>query len=91
MIVPKTKPPTHNPMKMKTVTYYVDLWPGWQDQEYLPCPTPPPAPAGLTQGCRRFKITVELPCFGGSAEAEGILGTRSEEVQTGFQAKGGAA
>ena len=52
-------------------TYYVDLWPGWQDNKgYNPAlfgtaPTHPAVPRD-----RRIKIQIPLPAFGGSLDAE---------------------
>jgi len=56
------------PPKTKTVSYYIDLEPGWQDM-----PSPDllrlwPADYFPYPGRRRIRIEVELPCFGGSAD-----------------------
>lgn len=57
---------------MKTVTraFYVDLWPGWQDGDFVPCLFSHPPRHPVPEGNRRFRIEVPLPAFGGSAEAE---------------------
>ena len=61
-------------MTTKTVVLWCDLCPGWQDRDLA-------ASVWLDQnplvyklpGNKRFKITVELPCFGGSAEFDGTV------------------
>jgi hypothetical protein len=67
-------------MKIKPVSFWIDLMPGWQDQvdahginhslpyAYNSPPTYPPSPSA-----KRIRVIVDLPCFGGSAEPEIIL------------------
>lgn len=69
-------------MITKPVEFYIDLWPGWQDQKdlylvisqqnYL---------SQLTEGNRRIKVIVQLPCFGGSAAATDATTAKVEEVK----------
>ena len=56
-------------IKTKRVTYYADFYPGWQDCQFAPNLLSSPCSAPLTPGCRRIRIVVDLPCFGGSADA----------------------
>lgn len=56
--------------RTETRTFYVDLWPGWQDGGYMPSLSPMPPNNDLGARDRRFKIEIPLPVFGGSAEAE---------------------
>jgi hypothetical protein len=56
-------------MKTREVKLYIDLHPGWQDENkpFLSAtsqPTDRPYAAN-----RRIEILVQLPCFGGTAEA----------------------
>ncbi len=66
-------------MKTKTVTYYIDLYPGWQDSNYEPYPVTTPG-AELSNGYRRVKVLVALPCFGGSAVITDVVRAPVEEV-----------
>ena len=58
-------------MKTKEVRLYIDLYPAWQDSvnqaPYLNA-TNQPTDRPFSDN-RRIEIRVNLPCFGGSAEA----------------------
>ena len=58
-------------MKTKLVALYVDLAPGWQDwpDEMYITLSNHAAPDLLLPGYTRVKVTVELPCIGGTALA----------------------
>lgn len=69
-------------MKTKTVTFYCDLYPGWQDN---------PDPAVLlhktvnsykNEGWTRVRVEVELPCIGGSADVDINIGVKAEKETT---------
>lgn len=68
-------------MTTKLVSYYVDLYPGWQDGIFLPsmCGAPLSNPFH-SAGCRRVRVVVELPCFGGSAEAKETVRAQKAEI-----------
>jgi hypothetical protein len=70
-------------MNAKTIDLYIDLWPGWQDRSNVADAifiNTRPADV-LSEGMRRVRVTVELPCFGGSAEVTDVVrGTVKEEV-----------
>ena len=62
-------------MQTKRVEYFVDCFPNWQDSNiqpfffttngnYLP---------ELTEGSKRVRVIVDLPCVGGSALATDTL------------------
>ncbi len=57
-------------MKTKTVEFFIDIDPGWQDiapeYGYLSACNKPNGQVCI--GSKRVKIICELPCFGGSAE-----------------------
>ena len=72
-------------MKTKTVSYIIDLPPGWQDTDVVPYIMESKFSGTLLSGYRRFKVTVELPCFGGSADIEQTIPTLTNEIKTGFQ------
>ena len=56
-------------MKTKTVEYFVDLMPGWQDfTNGNPYMATSLNPCRATDGCVRLRVLVELPCIGGSAD-----------------------
>lgn len=57
-------------MKTKKVEFWCDLWPGWQDYSdcALSASTRPFVNSLSSDAHKRVKITVELPCIGGSAE-----------------------
>lgn len=68
-------------MKTKTVTFYCDLYPGWQDN-------PDPAiflnktvSSYKNDGWTRVRVDVDLPCIGGSADVDMdvIAKTETEE------------
>ena len=71
-------------MKTKSVEYFVDLVPGWQDNNCAPCLSPT-VYGNLQTGFKRIKIVVELPCFGGSLDITQTIGSVSKEVPSGFQ------
>jgi hypothetical protein len=74
-------------MKTKKVEFWCDLFPGWQDVKPLYVfmnTTPPPLKCSDT---KRIKVTVELPCFGGSAEQDGSVIAKSEIMQEGLVIK----
>ena len=59
-------------MKTKQVEYYVDLYPGWQDWKEKPWFFTNPN-TERSPGVRRYKLIVELPCFGGSEDVSGVV------------------
>lgn len=68
----------------KTVIYYIDLIPGWQDYETLSpyaCHESCIGSYPLTTGARRIRVEVVLPCFGGSADASETVTAKTEEVK----------
>jgi hypothetical protein len=71
-------------MKTKTVEYYIDLSPGWQDwKDYQPYPCAATnVPSELLAGCVRVRVVVELPCVGGSALASETLNAEVLPVET---------
>lgn len=72
-------------MKTKKIELWVDIYPGWQDMAAPALfPTPSPNPYKL-EGSKRVKITVELPCFGGSAEQDFQVGSMTEVLKEGLQ------
>lgn len=71
----------------KKIELWTDLYPGWQDnKDYMvfACQTPSNMLHGET---RRVKITVDLPCFGGSADMTDAVQSKSEldMPETGFK------
>ena len=66
----------------KIVELYIDLYPSWQDwKDFTPSAHGPTALSLLTTGARRVKISVELPCFGGSADAEKTIHVPAVQVE----------
>ena len=57
----------------KVVTYVVDLYPGWQDVEYVPDMTDPKYAGDKGSADKRILVEVPLPCFGGTADADEII------------------
>lgn len=72
-------------MKTKIVELWCDLWPGWQDSGagVFLMNTPP---AEKMPNTKRIKVTVELPCFGGSAEQDSSVIAKSQVVAEGLVA-----
>lgn len=82
--------------KAKTVEFFVDLQSGWQDQDnphiwirtqrdLAHATDPDPFP-----GSKRFRVLVDLPTFGGSAEAEQTIqakGLREEKKRNQHEEK----
>lgn len=72
-------------MKTKVIELWVDLYPGWQDSN-PPCVFLNTTPAtDKSPSTKRIKVTVELPCFGGTADQDGSVIAKSELVAEGFQ------
>jgi len=71
-------------MTTKKIEFWCDLCPGWQDSN------PPSVWLNTTpnshklEDTKRIKVTVELPCFGGSAEGDGSVMAISEVVKDGL-------
>lgn len=63
----------------KTVEYFVDLAPGWQDLQYTPYMQPNSSLELLSPVCKRMRVLVELPCFGGSALTTETVTAKTEE------------
>ena len=72
-------------MKTKTLEYYADLMSGWQDMQFPPYFMGKSALGQKPEGYRRVKIIVELPVFGGTADVDQIIETKSFDEPTGFQ------
>jgi hypothetical protein len=71
-------------MKTKTIELWCDIYPGWQDVPgYSVCLFQQPHGEKPT-GCKRIKVLVEMPCFGGSAELDTTVMARSEIVGGGL-------
>ncbi len=72
-------------MITKTVNFYVDLEPGWQDAstEYDFKSASNKVSGQVPLGWKRIKIVCELPCFGGSAE-EGCAVTAATMPASGY-------
>jgi len=66
-------------MKTKTVKFHIDLYPGWQDIDMNLWANTKPSFAELPPGTRRVCISVDLPCFGGTADASKEVQGRVEE------------
>lgn len=67
--------PTTPPLtsRTKTLTYWVDLWPGWQDTPNPFVPLNQSPNQVKAAGTRRAMITVEMPCYGGSADTDYVV------------------
>ena len=63
----------------KTVEYFIDIGPGWQDQQFEPFVQAQPMPT-LEPGWRRIRVLVELPCIGGAALADATVQATVEET-----------
>jgi hypothetical protein len=60
-------------MKTKILVGYIDLFPGWQDCNWLPSiylECDHMVLPELQPGSKRFRLEFEVSCFGGSADAE---------------------
>jgi hypothetical protein len=68
-------------MKTKRVELYADLYPGWQDSDdtWVSAGTHPSV--DVLSGRRRIRIVVDLPCFGGSAEASETVYAKAEVAE----------
>lgn len=66
-------------MKTKTVTYYMALYPHWHTWEGQKPGLfeAPPRPDEFV-GCKRFEITVKLPCF---PEPDGTIEAQAKEIK----------
>ncbi len=67
----------------KTVEYFIDIGPGWQDVQFAPWPWSAQggnAPLDLPSGFRRIRVLVELPCIGGAALADATVQAKVEET-----------
>ena len=79
-------------MKTKKVLLFMGLYPGWQDMQPIGISAFTPGCCGLgdlPDGWKRIKIEVELPMFGGSADAEQTVYAKSEEAKATFNPEGG--
>lgn len=77
-------------MTTKKVELWCDLYPGWQDAN-SPCVFVCNQPmADKMPNTKRIKITVELPCFGGTAEQDGSVIAKSEIQQEGLVTERGS-
>ena len=76
-------------MTTKKVEYYITLPSGWQDNDQF-CPWLNPVGTMLSpllEDEKRFKVIVELPCFGGSCDISGTVEASSEPVNAGYKEK----
>ena len=71
-------------MNTKKVRLYVDLPPGWQDQDWFNVYAGEEPGYMLIDGYKRVAIDVELPCFGGSAEVYRKVPSSTKEIKVGF-------
>lgn len=71
-------------MTTKKVELWCDLWPGWQDSNPPSLFVNPTPNYEKHPETKRIKITVELPCFGGTADFDGSVMAKSEIVPEGL-------
>lgn len=67
----------------KTVEFFADLYPGWQDAQHPYVWLRQAADIGnaeLPQGSRRVRVLVDLPQFGGSRDASETVRAEVKEV-----------
>lgn len=62
------KQATAPPPKTKRVSYYIDLWPGWQDGEFKPCVFCFDQAMEPIPNSKRLEIIVDLPCISNVTE-----------------------
>lgn len=75
-------------MTTKKIELWCDLWPGWQDSNPTVVFLSSTPPVDKMPNTKRIKVTVELPCFGGTAEQDGSVIAKTEIVQEGLVSNG---